>query len=257
MRSILHLSLSLCAAVAFTTLARADAEADVKALLDKAIKASGGEEKLAKVKAMTLKSKGKFYDVDRDISPDGVDYTAETSWQFPDRVRDEIHAKVKGKDLVILAVVNGDKGWSTETGTAEEMKKEALEEAKENMYVNKVGMLYTLKDKEFKIASLGESKVDDKEVVGIKVSSKGHRDISLYFDKKTALLLKSETKVKDLMNEGKEVSQEVYYSDYKEVDGIQQPYKVKMLRGGKDYVTAEMTELKVVDKLEDKLFEKP
>jgi hypothetical protein len=253
MRIIGRLSLSLCAVVALATLARADAEADVKAILDKAIKASGGEEKLAKVKAMRMKSKGKFY----GFSADGIDYTAETAWQYPNRVRDEIHAEVMGNKVVILEIVDGDKGWTSTAGNTEEMNKDALEEATENMHANRVSMLYPLKDKEFKLAPLPETKVGDREAVGIKVTSKGHRDINLYFDKKTSFLIKSETKAKDLMNEGKEVAQETYFDDYKDVDGIQTPFKVTIKRADKDYVVAEMTDVKIVDKLEDKLFEKP
>jgi outer membrane lipoprotein-sorting protein len=252
MRMIVRLTLSLCAALALATLARADAEADVKALLEKAIRASGGEEKLVKVKAMRMKSKGKFY----GLNENGIDYTAETAWQYPDRVRDEIHAEDNGQKVVILQIVDGNKGWTSIGGATEEMSKDALEEATENVYANRVSMLYPLKDKEFKLTPLADAKVGDKEAIGIKVSSKGHRDISLYFDKKTALLIKSESKVKD-MNEAKEVSQETYFDDYKDVDGIQTPFKVTIKRADKNYVTAEMSEVKIVDKLDDKLFEKP
>jgi hypothetical protein len=253
MRIIGRLSLSLCAVVALATLARADAEADVKALLEKAIKASGGEEKLAKAKAMRMKSKGKFF----GFSADGIDYTAETVWQYPNRVRDEITAELMGQKVVILEVVDGDKGWTSTAGNVEEMNKEALQEASENLYSNRVSMLYPLKDKEFTLTLLGDAKVGDVEAVGMKVSSKGHRDINLYFDKKTSYLIKATSKAKDLMNEGKEVAQETFYDDYKEADGIQTPFKVTIKRDGKDYVLAEMTEVKIVDKVDDKTFAKP
>ena len=48
-------------AVATAGAARADDQADLRKVIDKAIKASGGEEKLAKFKAETFKMKGKFY----------------------------------------------------------------------------------------------------------------------------------------------------------------------------------------------------
>jgi hypothetical protein len=162
-----------------------------------------------------------------------------------------------GKKLEILEVVDGDKGWNSIDGTTQEMGKEEFEEATENLYANRVSMLYPLKEKEFKLTPLAGAKVGEKETDGIKVSSKDHRDINLFFDKKTGLLLKSESKVKDLMNEGKEVAQETYFDDYKEVDGIWTPFKVRIKRAGKDYVVAEMTDVKIVDKLDDKIFEKP
>src|SRR5947208_1477821 len=85
------------------------------------------------------------------------------------------------------------------------------------------------------------TKVNGKPAVGVRVSHKGHRDINLYFDKDKGLLLKIERTVKDLMAGGKESQEEVSYSDYKEVEGVQQPTKLVIKRDGKDYVDGEAT----------------
>ena len=64
----------VCLAAALVVLtagaARAEEKADSKAVIEKAIKAAGGEEKLAKFKAATFKMKGKWYGMG-----DGIDYT--------------------------------------------------------------------------------------------------------------------------------------------------------------------------------------
>jgi hypothetical protein len=254
MRRILILTVSTCAILAFTTLARADDAADAKALVQKALKACGGEDKLSKVKAMTMKSKGTYYGMG-----DGIAYTETTSWQFPDKVRAEIKAEVNGEKFTLIEVFNADKAWESTNGKTEELTKDALAESKESMYLHKVAMLYPLLDKGYTLTPIGEVKVGDKPAVGVKVAHKDHRDINLLFDKKTSLLIKTETQVKDLTDKDKpkEVTQESFFDDYKDVDGIPEPHKMTIKRDGKKFVEAEMTEIKIVDKLEDKLFEKP
>jgi hypothetical protein len=254
MRRILILSLSAYGILTMNTLARADDAADAKALVEKAIKAYGGEDKLSKVKAMTMKSKGTYYGMG-----DGLAYTETTSWQAPDKFRAEIKADVNGEKFTLIEVSNGDKAWESTNGKTEEVTKDALAESKESMYLHRVSMLYPLLEKGYTLTPIGEVKVGDKPAVGVKVAHKDHRDINILFDKKTNLIIKIETQVKDLTDKDKpkEVTQESFFDDYKDVDGIPQPHKMTIKRAGKKFVEAEMTEIKIVEKLNDKLFEKP
>jgi hypothetical protein len=243
----------LAAALAVVTAGAARAEEkkdDAKALIEKAIKAAGGEAKLAKFNAVTFKGKGKFYGMG-----DGVDYTGEWSVQKPDKMRVEI----KSGDFTFTQVVNGDKVWRKIGDNAEEVTdKDAVKEAKENMYAEGVASLLPLvKDKGYEFAALGEVKVADKPAVGVRVSHKGHRDVNLFFDKDSGLLVKSEATVKDEMTGGKEETQETLYSDYKEIGGAKHATKVVINRDGKKYIDAEMSDYEPKEKLDDKVFEKP
>ena len=60
----------------------ADDQADMKALVNKAIKAAGGAEKLAMFKGITFKEKGTYYGMGQ-----GVEFTGEWSEQMPDKMR--------------------------------------------------------------------------------------------------------------------------------------------------------------------------
>src|SRR5262249_9165742 len=80
MRTCVCLAVAL--AVAAAGAARADDQADLRKVIDKAIKAMGGEEKLAKYKAETFKMKGKFYGMG-----EGIDYTGQWQVQAPDKIR--------------------------------------------------------------------------------------------------------------------------------------------------------------------------
>jgi hypothetical protein len=227
------------------TSARAEEKNEAAAIIDKAIKATGGADKLAKAKAVTWKEKGTYYG-----QGNGLAYTGNYASQGADQWRMEIVD-------VFTMVVNGDKGWTKTANGTEDMTKEQLAETKEGAYSGWITSLVPLKEKEFKLSLLGEIKVDDKPAVGVRVSSKGHRDVNLYFDKDRGLLVKSSMQVKSQENEGKEMSQEVFYTDYKELDGIKVPHKVVVKRDGKDYVVAETIEMKRSEKLDASVFAKP
>ena len=95
----------------------------------------------------------------------------------------------------------------------------------------------------------------DKAAVGLRISREGFRDVSLYFDKTSHLLLKSEINVKD---GGNEVLQEIYYSGHKLIDGVQHAHKWSAKRDGKPFVDVEFTEITVhQQKLDDSIFDKP
>jgi hypothetical protein len=229
--------------VAATT--RADDQAEARAVIDKAIKAQGGEDKLTRFRNMTWNETGTYYGMG-----DGVPYTASYATQSPTRFRMDI------KD-VFLMVFDGDKGWIRMGDDTTEMNAEQVAEQKEDLYAGNLTTLLPLKDKSVTLALIKEAKVGDRPAVGVKVSSKGHRDVSLFFDKETGLLIKSETRVKAQEMGGKEVTQESLYSDHKDVDGLKVPFKVVISRDGKKFVEATHSDLKFPQKLDDKLFAKP
>lgn len=231
---------------------RADDQAEVRKVIDRAIKAQGGADKLARNQAVTMKMKGKFY----GMSADGVDYSGEFASQQPDRSRMEITVDVMGMEFKIVRVLNGNKGWTQMMGQTTALDKDAVAEMKEDLYAGRVSRLAGLLGKGFKLEPLGEVKVGERPAVGVKVSHKGHRDINLFFDKKTHLLLKSERPAKDPMS-GQEFTQTTLHDGYKDVGGVKVAHKVTILRDGKKYVTGETTEINAQEKLDDSTFAKP
>jgi hypothetical protein len=236
--------LSVILFLGFSAGMRAD---DARAIVDKAIKAAGGEETLAKNKAMTWTERGMFYGMG-----EGRPYTGTYAVQWPNQFRMEI------KDYLII-VLDGDKGWmkNVNGGDATELEGDMLAEQKESHYAGWVTSLTPVKSEGFELTSLGDSKVGDREVSGVKVSHKGHGDVNLFFDKSTGLLIKSSFRAKDLQQGGKEVTQEVFMSDYKDVDGMQVPMKVEIKRDGKKFVQAVNLDVKVLPQLDSATFAKP
>jgi hypothetical protein len=237
--------------VALTGPVRA-AEGDARAIVEKAVKAVGGAEKLGKFPAATWKGKGKFYGMG-----EGIEFSGEWWVAAPERTRAEVDFEVNGMKIKFVRVVNGDKGWSKANDMVEDMDAETLAEEKASMYAGWVATLAPLlKDKAFQLSPLGESKVGDKTVVGVKVSRKDRRDVSLYFDKESGLLHKSEFRAKDVMA-GNEFTQESLPSDYQEIQGVKRARKVTINRDGKRFVEVEIQEIKLLEKPDENVFTKP
>jgi len=230
-------------------LARGDDQADARKVIDKAIQALGGEATVAKYKAATWKVKGNFYGLGNALP-----YTGEETIQFPDKFRFVLEFDAGGQQTKLIMVVNKDKGWRKINDNLMDMDKEQVTEAQESLYVQNVIRAVALKEKGYTFSPLGEVKVDKQPAVGVKVSHKGHRDVNLFFDQKSGLLVKTEARVKDEMS-GQEVKQESFFSDYKESNGVKYPAKVVIKRDGQLYVEAENQDYKYAEKLD--VFDKP
>ena len=246
--------LTAVVALAACGAAHAEDKNEAKAVIDKAIKATGGEEMLAKGKAFTFTMKGKFYGMG-----DGIDYTGEIAVQVPDKSRVKIDGEIEGKKVTFfIQVVNGDKVWRKVGDNTEEITdKDKLAEVKEERYADQLNSLLPLvKDKDFKLELLGEVTVDDKPALNVRVGHKGNRDVNLIFAKDSGLLVKTERTVKEEATD-KEVLQETIYSDYKEVGGVKHPMMMVISRDGKKYVEAALSDFEVKDQLDASEFAKP
>ena len=223
---------------------RADDAADARAIVAKAIKAAGGEEKLAKFNAHTFKETGTYYG-----QGDGLPYMGNYAVQWPHQFKMEILG-------VFAIVLNGDKGWMLMNGETRELTADELKEQQEEHHSRWITSLLPLKDKKFKLTTTGESKVADRSALGVRVSAENHRDVNLYFDKERNLLVKVEYRAIS-SEQGKEVNLEVLYSEYKEIEGAKMPTKILIKRDGEKFVEAEESDMVPVGKLDDSVFGKP
>jgi hypothetical protein len=230
---------------------RADDDAAAKEVLEKAIKAIGPEEKIAKLKAVTIKFKGKLHQMGMDMP-----FTGELVSQGADQNKVQVDVDINGQKFTVIQILNRDKGWTKVGDMLMDMTEEQVKEAQAGAHESWIATLVPLKDKSYTLSSLGEAKVEDKSALGFRVSSKAHREVNLYFDKDNYLLLKSEMRVKD-EDTMVEVNQESYFSDYKETGGLKEPMKLVIKRDGKLYLEAEVEEVKRQEKVDDSSFEKP
>jgi hypothetical protein len=223
-----------------------------RAIVDKAIKAHGGEANLTKHQAMTMKGTGTFYGLG-----EGIPYTGNWAFQGLTQQSVIIESKVNDMTFKFHNVVNGTKGWmKINDDAATAMSKEELDEEHEKMFARWVGTLVPLKDKSFDLALIGEAKVGKKPAIGVRVSKKGHRDISLYFDKTSGLLVKTESPARDVKADA-DYTQTTFFEEFREIMGVQRATKIVVQKDGKRLVEAQMTELQPQEKLDNSVFKEP
>ncbi len=231
-----------------------EGEGAPRKVIDRALKAQGGEATLAKYRAVTMKGAGKFY----GMGDEGIPFTGEWTVQGDDQMRFAIEGRIMDQNFKLVKVINGAKGWIRfNNDKPQPMNKDMLQEEKEQIYQGWVTSLVPLRGKGFKLATLGEVKVGTRAAVGVRVSREGRRDVNLYFAKDDGLLIKSEVTVKDVEGGGQELMQEALYDGYKEFQGVKQPTKLTIRRDGKRYVEAEITEYRLEEKVDASLFAEP
>jgi hypothetical protein len=243
--------LTLALVAGWSGLVRAEDDKDPKAILDKAVKALGGEDKLSKVKAATWKGKGTltFMGSDNDIA-------TETTVQGLDHVRAEFEGDFGGNKIKGATVLAGDKGWRKFGDMNMDLDKDAVANEKRTIYLTVIPItILPLKSKEFKVEAIGEDKVGGKAAVGIKATGPDAKEFKLYFDKESGLPVKLVAKVVGFT--GEEYVQETTYSDYKEMGGIKKATKIQSKRDGEKFIEMTFSDFKVLDKVDPKTFTEP
>jgi outer membrane lipoprotein-sorting protein len=227
-------------------------ENDLKAFLRKAIDAHGGEKNLNKYQGVTSKFKGTM-----DLMGKNVDVTGETSVQKPDKMKNVMTLDLNGKSVELTQVFDGKSMWISVLGKTTEIKDEKLlKEVRESLQAEGGASLPAFLEEPYKLSSLGEVKVKGKDTLGIRISKKGQRDFSLFFDKKTHLVAKTEMRVYDPMG-GQEVTQEKFLSEYQEKNGLKIPRRVLVYKDDKQFMDLEVIESQPREKIDDAFFAMP
>jgi hypothetical protein len=243
-----------CAAVAIALLFPVAMASDdaARRVIEKAIKAQGGAVKVARLRVMRIKVEGTMSLVHGQPA---IPFVLEDWWQMPDRYKTTSRFELGGKKVSQTQAIVGATGWMQLDGVTQDLPKEAVAEMREQKYAEDLDRLGFLADKGIDITALGESKVGGRVAVGVLIKSKGHRDVKLWLDKENGLLVKREHRVLD--NTGKEVAQEVVFSDYRETDGVKHYHALTAYRDGTKIIEAKVREIEFFDKLDKKVFARP
>lgn len=222
-----------------------------RAIIVKAIKAEGGEERLAKVKAGVAKTKGTL-----SLQGQRINISSEDYYQLPNRIKTVMTLEVPNMPVTVTTVFNQDKLWIQTQGQTMEVKDaNLLDEIKHQLYVGKVGLLFPLLQPGFQLTTLPEIQIDGRAAIGVGVAAKGQRDVKIYFDKKTNLTAKLESRAYNLAR--KEVKEEKFYHGYRQVDGLSVPSRVVVHRDGQEFMEVEVTEFRLLEKLDEATFARP
>jgi hypothetical protein len=229
---------------------RAAEQADAKAVLDKALKAMGGADKVAKFSTATVKCK-----VTHDDNGQQATIVGEGAWQGLDKVRFAGELSRGGESRKILLIINGDAGWMKNGDEVRDAPEPLLRTLKAAFYAMQMPFLLPgLKNEAFTLATQGDQQVDNKDAVALAVNHKDRQEVTVLCDKETGLPVKSQSRLID--PEGKEITVEFFYSDFQEANGVKRPMRILLKGDGKEFAI-EISEVEPKDKVDDTEFARP
>jgi uncharacterized protein (TIGR02246 family) len=225
--------------------------ASASAIVDTAVKALGGSEKLSKIQAATWKTSG-------TISFGGSDSKISTEWTVMglDHLRLEFEGIFGGSKVKGINVVAGERGWRKFGDNEVELDNAAVADLKRHAYLAVIqNIILPIKGPEFKLEAFAEEVIGGKPATVIRAIGPDGKDFKLYFDKGTGLPSRLVASVADF--DGNTYTQETTFSDYKEMDGIKKATRIELKRDGARFQEHQLTEFRILDKIDPKVFSRP
>ena len=241
---------------------RADEEA--AAIIRRAIKAHGGEQNIAKLMTCQIQSEGTVQPFP-DGHPGKIVHTFKTEFttkpgkfKVVTRVFETSSAGGLNVTLPLASVrsaFNGEEGQLLIDGKSQLLKDEALKEFKALAHDRQVCLLTPLlADKDYELTVLDEkAKVSGNAAIAVMVRRKGNKDITLYFDKETAGLVKAKRDFYHIGNK-KEGELLTFFKDFRNVEGAIVPHRLVVYHDGKEYSQERIIRISVLRNAPDSWF---
>lgn len=218
-------------------------------VIDLAIRAAGGEQRLARTQVMTRTARGTMFYFGKEVT-----FTTRLTAAFPDRVRDRIELDAGKRQTVITRVLDRDRGWQSASGSTTEIARPELEDLKEEIYTLWVSTLVPLRSPEFTLTALPEARVNDRPALAVQVAHAGRGDVTIFFEPRTYWPLKLTRRGREA---GLAVTKEYLLSDPREWAGIRLPMKETEIVNGNKSVELVVTSYEFPDRVPDETFGKP
>lgn len=224
--------------------------ADPRAVVERALEAHGGAERLSKNMATQVRATGTLH------QRGGIAFSSESVTQLPGQFKTLMRYTVMGQGQRLIQVLNGDRAWVSENGRARELDAKGVRDLQENLHAERITGLVILRDKGYELTTLDEIDVAGQPAVGVRVNSKGRRSTDLYFDKASGLLVSSVSRVVESATSNEVVQQKVF-TNFKAIDGVPRPTRVLVFRDGSPYLEIEVIEVRTLERLADSAFAAP
>jgi hypothetical protein len=183
-------------------------------VINKYIQAMGGKAKLDAIKTRKMSI---------SIETQGMEILINTYQMRSNYYRSETN--LQGKTAI--QTYNGKEGWSLDPfsgrETVEQMSADDLKSMKEQAFFD--GPLVDYKANGYKVELDGEEDVEGAPAFHLKVTSPENDLTHYYIDKETYYLVKQKAKVK--MQDGSEAESEIYFSNFKQQDGVTMPFTLE------------------------------
>lgn len=215
---------------------------DVDEIIEKNIEARGGYEILKSIN--TIKSTGKILQM-------GLEMPMTIYQVRPTKQRFEV--EVQGQ--TVIQVFDGEKGWSINPMAGSTDPQPASEEdnqqAKEAFFD---GYLMDYKDNGSTVELVGTEDLEGTEVYKLKITLKSGRTVYEWLDKEYFIELKTTTTT---TRGGQEFEVDLFYSDYKEVEGTMIPHSIEQKVGGNTYFQMKIDTVAYNVEIDGSIFKMP
>ncbi len=209
-------------------------------IIDKAIRAHGGIDRLKDLSSFSSKS--------RTVYVDGPIWNSEITVDLPGRYRSEMKVGSEGKTRSLI-VIDGDHGWLKFGGDVSPYPPTFVDSMRKYTipYVGPRSIL-RLRDRQNNpqchFSTTGECTIDGHQAVGLRMKLEGGPQETWFFDKESGLLLKEESRTANF--EGEDTVNATTYADYQTLDGFPMARRQTSQRDGKPAWTRHLTEFKVL-----------
>jgi zinc protease len=217
-----------------------------KALLDLAVMAKGGLEKLKGIKRITARTKTSM------TAPDGRAQEAEstTYLEYPDHVRVETTLP-QGS---IVQIYDGEHAWVRDPAGVHDVPERSIRDLQSSLKRDTISLLLAAEAGTIRARLLPDVKDDaGKMHHALELSSNDLDPLVLYVDPQTGLIAKQTYVVGGA---GQPVIEEIF-SDYRRVDSIQIAYAAMVRVGGKPTLERHVNEIAINPSFNATLFKRP
>lgn len=236
--------MTVCVFVVAAVSARAEEPALV---VERAIRATGGEAAVAKTRVMTQTAKGRV-----NMNRTETDAEWAMKWNLPDQLRWELTINQASGRTQTVIVLNGTRGWqSVNGGPAADLESIPFAVVTDEAHVYWLCRLEPLKHKDVRLTPLPDETVDSQPANAIKAAYPGKPDVKLSFSKSSGLLLKA------AFQSTGGVAKEFQFAEPKDFDGVRLPTRLTHVENGVRMGQWTVTRYQFVNKIDPADFKKP
>jgi hypothetical protein len=230
-----RLLIVLFASVTMSSAIRAQ---DPEKIISDSLKAQGGSKLLAKVRTITLE--GTFTNVDAGKSG---------TYTFNTRLPNRYYSELVVGDRSLVEAYNGKSAWhQTSTGdiaTLTGTEGAQLEAAAQ--YYN--SRLANARKNKLGLAFKGRAQVRGRDALQVEVTTPTELKREVFFDSQSHLVVEESAQVGG-------IDQQIFYDDYRPVEGLKLPYKIELHRGS-DVFDITITRAAVNAQVGERVFDFP
>jgi hypothetical protein len=188
-----------------------------KALLERALTAHGGAERLGQLKWGTQSAKGKI------VAPNGeLAAERELAWSLPDRVR--VNVALQGPaNFKLSLTLAGATGWKTTGATTTDLSPTETGDLRDFATALWITTLVPVSEKDFTLNPASAITLGGQANPGLTAKSANRPEFTLHFDPASGRLSKLSYRGQEA---GIEVQKETLFGEYKNFDGLWTATKV-------------------------------